>query len=39
MKMETSVVAQPKVKRPNPLLQDKVYKSLLETVVILEDFT
>lgn len=40
MKNEDSmIVAQPRVKKLNPLLQDKVYKSLLESVVILEDFT
>jgi len=36
LKME---VQQAVVKKKNPLLQDKVYKSLLESVVVLEDFT
>lgn len=27
------------IKKSNPLLQDKVYKELSESVVILEDFT
>eukprot|EP00347_Sterkiella_histriomuscorum_P020272 403338437 len=39
MKNETGDISQIQVKRINPLMQDKVYKSLLESVVILEDFT
>jgi hypothetical protein len=38
MKMEVQTV-QPIVKKANPLLQDKIYKSLLESVIVIEDFT